>query len=65
MSSEGVRSVIRGLWGAVDAASTRLDEKGVERSVSFVGRLYEEDTLLSAAHLFQQQFDFVKMRPRG
>jgi Asp-tRNA(Asn)/Glu-tRNA(Gln) amidotransferase A subunit family amidase len=39
------------------------DEKGVERSVSFVGRLYEEDMLLSAAHVFQQQFDFVKMRP--
>jgi hypothetical protein len=40
------------------------DEKGAEKSVSFIGRLYEEDTLLGVASLFQRQYEFVKLRPK-
>ncbi len=39
------------------------DEKGNQRSVSFIGRLYEEDTLLAVASKFQYSNPYYKARP--
>jgi Asp-tRNA(Asn)/Glu-tRNA(Gln) amidotransferase A subunit family amidase len=39
------------------------DAAGASRSVSFVGRLYEEPTMLAVAHAFQQATDFHKRHP--
>lgn len=41
------------------------DEKGAQRSVSFVGRLYEESTMLGVANKFQQAvpYDYHTIRP--
>jgi len=42
-------------WGA--------DDKGNSNSMSLIGRLYEEDTLLSVANAIQSQTDFHLRRP--
>lgn len=39
------------------------DEKGASRSISFVGRLYEEDKLLAVARAFQETGDYHRRRP--
>jgi Asp-tRNA(Asn)/Glu-tRNA(Gln) amidotransferase A subunit family amidase len=40
-----------------------VDDKGESRSVSFVGRIYEEAPLLAVAAKFQQAAGFQKLRP--
>ena len=40
-----------------------VNAKGESNSISFVGRIYEEDTMLALANVFQQLGDFHKMRP--
>ncbi len=39
------------------------DEKGASRSVSFVGRLYEEDKLLAVARAYQEAGNYHRLRP--
>lgn len=40
-----------------------VNAKGESNSISFVGRIYEEDIMLALANAFQRQGEFHKLRP--